>query len=80
MGNEPLRTGEIVVYNADAKAIPVVHRIIQVHERQDSDYVDILTKVLMMLDTHAPALTRSSCFRSCIPHADSIRCLFAPVK
>lgn len=45
MGTAPLRTGEIVVYNAEEESsIPVVHRIIEVHERQDSKYVDILTK------------------------------------
>ena len=46
MGTAPLRTGEIVVYNAEDKgSIPVVHRIIEVHERQDTQYIDILTKV-----------------------------------
>jgi signal peptidase I len=45
MGDAPVRTGEIVVYNADNKAIPVVHRVIQLHERRNSNYVDILTKV-----------------------------------
>lgn len=46
MGTAPLRTGEIVVYNAEEDtSIPVVHRIIEVHERQDSEYIDILTKV-----------------------------------
>jgi signal peptidase I len=52
-GNEPFRNGEIVVYNVDDKAIPVVHRIIQVHERQDSDYVDILTKVRLVFHLQA---------------------------
>lgn len=53
MGTAPVRTGEIVVYNADDKAIPVVHRIIQLHERRESDYVDILTKVLSFWPTAA---------------------------
>lgn len=44
MGSAPVRTGEIVVYNADDKKIPVVHRIIQLHERRETDYVDFLTK------------------------------------
>jgi signal peptidase I len=44
MGTAPVRTGEIVVYNADDKAIPIVHRIIQIHERREINYVDILTK------------------------------------
>lgn len=52
MGTAPLRTGEIVVYNAEEESsIPVVHRIIEVHERQDSKYVDILTKVCRRLHT-----------------------------
>jgi signal peptidase I len=45
LGSEPFRNGEIVVYNVDQKSIPVVHRIIQVHEREPDGYVDILTKV-----------------------------------
>lgn len=49
MGRAPLRTGEIVVYNLDQKDIPIVHRVIQVHEKHDSGpdggTIDILTKV-----------------------------------
>ena len=45
MGTAPLRTGEVVVYNLDNKDIPIVHRVIEVHERRDSGAVDILTKV-----------------------------------
>ena len=50
MGTAPLRTGEVVVYNLADKDIPIVHRIIQVHERADkgpgTDSIEILTKVL----------------------------------
>jgi Peptidase S24-like len=49
MGSAPLRTGEIVVYNLAQKDIPIVHRIIQVHEKADghegAGTTEILTKV-----------------------------------
>ena len=51
MGTAPLRTGEIVVYQKSLQDtdIPIVHRIIQVHEHAGTDKrpreVDILTKV-----------------------------------
>ncbi|VAH18640.1 unnamed protein product [Triticum turgidum subsp. durum] len=44
MSKEPIRTGEIVVFNIDGREIPIVHRVIKVHERQESGEVDILTK------------------------------------
>ncbi|CAM0877036.1 unnamed protein product [Alopecurus aequalis] len=44
MTKEPIRTGEIVVFNVDDRPIPIVHRVIKVHERQESGEVDILTK------------------------------------
>ncbi|KDP32390.1 hypothetical protein JCGZ_13315 [Jatropha curcas] len=44
MSKDPIRTGEIVVFNIDGREIPIVHRVIEVHERQDSKDVDILTK------------------------------------
>ncbi|XP_006648162.1 signal peptidase complex catalytic subunit SEC11C-like isoform X1 [Oryza brachyantha] len=43
MTKDPIRTGEIVVYN-DGREIPIVHRVIEVHERRDSAQVDVLTK------------------------------------
>ncbi|GAX84098.1 hypothetical protein CEUSTIGMA_g11521.t1 [Chlamydomonas eustigma] len=43
MGTKPVRTGEIVVFNIDGRDIPIVHRVIKVHERLDGDS-DILTK------------------------------------
>jgi signal peptidase I len=50
MGNKPLRTGEVVVYNLKNKEIPIVHRVIQVHEKANGQSaspasVDLLTKV-----------------------------------
>ncbi|KAG8379850.1 hypothetical protein BUALT_Bualt07G0132300 [Buddleja alternifolia] len=44
MSRDPIRAGEIVVYNIDGRDIPIVHRVIQVHERKDTGEVDILTK------------------------------------
>ncbi|XP_026660126.2 signal peptidase complex catalytic subunit SEC11A-like isoform X2 [Phoenix dactylifera] len=45
MNQDPIRAGEIVVFNVDGKDIPIVHRVIEVHERQDTGEVDVLTKV-----------------------------------
>ncbi|CAL9010465.1 unnamed protein product [Prunus brigantina] len=64
MSKEPIRAGEIVVFNVDGREIPIVHRVIknqfikitwgpvssnhklflQVHEREDTGEVDVLTK------------------------------------
>ena len=45
MGNQPIRVGEVVVFNIDQRDIPIVHRVIKVHERQPGGEVDVLTKV-----------------------------------
>ncbi|GLU18469.1 hypothetical protein SLE2022_347680 [Rubroshorea leprosula] len=44
MSKYPIRAGEIVVFNVDGREIPIVHRVIKVHERQDSEEVEVLTK------------------------------------
>ncbi|KAL2340468.1 hypothetical protein Fmac_008408 [Flemingia macrophylla] len=44
MSKDPIRVGEIVVYNIDGKDIPIVHRVIEVHERRDTEETYILTK------------------------------------
>ncbi|GBG71571.1 hypothetical protein CBR_g8987 [Chara braunii] len=44
MGDSPISTGEIVVFHVDGRDIPIVHRVIKVHHRQESNDVDILTK------------------------------------
>ncbi|CAN8269277.1 unnamed protein product [Cochlearia groenlandica] len=45
MTNDPIRAGEIVVFNVDGRDIPIVHRAIKVHERgDDTRHVDVLTK------------------------------------
>ncbi len=45
LGKAPARTGEIVVFNLDGRDIPIVHRVIKVHERAGGEHLDILTKV-----------------------------------
>lgn len=44
MSKAPIRTGEIVVFHVDGREIPIVHRVIKVHERQDTGEVEVLTK------------------------------------
>ncbi|CAM6086594.1 unnamed protein product [Calypogeia fissa] len=44
MTKAPLRNGEIVVFHVDGREIPIVHRVIKVHEHQDTGEVELLTK------------------------------------
>ncbi|KAL6127135.1 hypothetical protein ACLB2K_075178 [Fragaria x ananassa] len=44
MSKEPIRVREIVLFNVDGEEIPIVHRVIEVHEREGTGEVDILTK------------------------------------
>uniref|UniRef100_A0A0D6R6T3 Signal peptidase complex catalytic subunit SEC11 n=1 Tax=Araucaria cunninghamii TaxID=56994 RepID=A0A0D6R6T3_ARACU len=44
MSKAPIRAGEIVVFHVDGREIPIVHRVIKVHERADTGEVDVLTK------------------------------------
>ncbi|MCL7037069.1 hypothetical protein MKW94_029578, partial [Papaver nudicaule] len=44
MNRAPIRAGEIVVFKLDGFQIPVIHRVIEVHERRDTGEVDFLTK------------------------------------
>jgi len=41
--NAPFTVGEIVVFKIEGKEIPIVHRVLEVHQRSDG-VVDILTK------------------------------------
>ncbi|XP_056847690.1 uncharacterized protein LOC108836551 isoform X3 [Raphanus sativus] len=41
---DPIRAGEIVVFNIVGRDIPIVHRVIKVHERENTGEVDVLTK------------------------------------
>uniref|UniRef100_A0A0D6R9K7 Signal peptidase complex catalytic subunit SEC11 n=1 Tax=Araucaria cunninghamii TaxID=56994 RepID=A0A0D6R9K7_ARACU len=44
MSKAPIRAGEIVVFHVEGRDIPIVHRVIKVHERQSINEVDLLTK------------------------------------
>ncbi|OAE25590.1 hypothetical protein AXG93_2982s1110 [Marchantia polymorpha subsp. ruderalis] len=44
MSKAPIRTGEIVVFHVDGREIPIVHRVIKVHERRNTGDVEVLTK------------------------------------
>ncbi|OWM81832.1 hypothetical protein CDL15_Pgr007870 [Punica granatum] len=44
MNEDPIRAGDIVVFNIKGKTIPVVHRVIQVHEQQNNKEIYVLTK------------------------------------
>lgn len=45
MGHNPVRVGEVVVFNLDNRDIPIVHRVIKVHETEPGGEIKILTKV-----------------------------------
>ncbi len=40
---DDIRVGEVVVFKIDGRDIPIVHRVLEVHERSDGD-LDLLTK------------------------------------
>ncbi|KAH9576828.1 hypothetical protein CY35_01G183800 [Sphagnum magellanicum] len=44
MSKAPIRAGEIVVFHVDGRDIPIVHRVIMVHERAETNEVEVLTK------------------------------------
>lgn len=44
MSNDPVHVGEIVVFNVTGRDIPIVHRVVEVHQRQTTGELDILTK------------------------------------
>lgn len=44
MGNTPVRAGEIVVFHIDGRNVPIVHRVIKVHQDSGTGEVDVLTK------------------------------------
>ncbi|KAK9093680.1 hypothetical protein Scep_025149 [Stephania cephalantha] len=44
MSEDPIRAGEIIVFNIDGRKIPIVHRVVEVHERRNTGVVDALTK------------------------------------
>lgn len=49
MGHKPIRVGEVVVFNLDNRDIPIVHRVIKVHETEPGGEIKILTKVIHLI-------------------------------
>lgn len=44
MNKAPIQSGEIVAFNVEGREIPIVHRVVTVHEKRETDTVNILTK------------------------------------
>eukprot|EP00249_Psilotum_nudum_P011629 c23287_g1_i1 orf=298-942(-) len=44
MGDAPIQLGEIIVFHVDGEDIPIVHRVIKVHQQNGTGEVDVLTK------------------------------------
>jgi len=44
MGSSDIELGEVVVFNVDGREVPIVHRVIRVHERRKDGQVELLTK------------------------------------
>jgi len=43
LSDEPIRIGDIVVFKLHGREIPIVHRVLKVHEKSDGE-VEVLTK------------------------------------
>ncbi|KAJ3108747.1 Signal peptidase complex catalytic subunit S11C [Phlyctochytrium planicorne] len=44
MASDPIRVGDICVFKIEGKAVPIVHRVIEVHDRAENGTQAILTK------------------------------------
>ncbi|GMH03279.1 hypothetical protein Nepgr_005118 [Nepenthes gracilis] len=44
MNKSPIQCGEIVVFNVEGRDIPIVHRVIKVHNQRETRDINILTK------------------------------------
>ncbi|XP_010246836.1 PREDICTED: signal peptidase complex catalytic subunit SEC11C-like [Nelumbo nucifera] len=44
LNKSPIRSGDIVVFNVDGRDIPIVHRVVMVHEQRDTGEINFLTK------------------------------------
>ncbi len=42
--SEDIRVGEIVVFKVEGRDIPIVHRVLKLHEKEDGGSVKFLTK------------------------------------
>ena len=68
MGHNPVRVGEVVVFNLDNRDIPIVHRVIKVHETEPGGEIKILTKVWHSL------CTQQQCLRLHVAFSLIIKC------
>lgn len=41
--NDPIRVGEIVVFKIKDREIPIVHRVLRVHEKEDGEVIFIFS-------------------------------------
>lgn len=74
MGQQPIRVGEVVVFNIDERDIPIVHRVIKVHETQPGGEVSILTKVHVVTErTPVPLLLHLLLSQKHVPDSDDAR-------
>lgn len=55
---DPIRVGEIVVFRIEGREIPIVHRVLKIHEKYDGKHIFIISTSaylrmsLMMLNCH----------------------------
>lgn len=49
---DPIRVGEIVVFRIEGREIPIVHRVLKIHEKYDRKHI-------FKMSTYAYLLTRS---------------------
>lgn len=46
MSDEPIRVGEIIVFKLDGRDIPIVHRVLKVHERYTLPDLSLASKAI----------------------------------
>ncbi len=76
MGRRPVRVGEVVVFNIEGRDIPIVHRVVKVHERRPGaahDEIEILTKARPCRPAPLPASARRLCLWRVPPAASARR-------
>lgn len=55
---DPIRVGEIVVFRIEGREIPIVHRVLKIHEKYDGKHIFIMSTSaylrmsLMVLNCH----------------------------
>ena len=69
MGRKPFSAGEVVVFNINGRDIPIVHRIIKVHEKIPGSKRDDDVRILTKVSHHCLLVTFSSvhvCLAKCV--------------